>query len=255
VAEENEEDLELELAEAGFAFKAEMWATNFFMGYWKHVLASLIVLLLSVLFYGQYQTYVQRVQRATAAKIANVERELPGPVISLSSLKSQGNPDVTDEKLCKAGDDITTIAKESSGASSVEAYLKASELFRLCGDAAKRRAVLETAAGAGRGVLNHAAVAALANLDLEEDRGDEAVNGFTALRDGSTGFLAEQAAIDLGLALEHLGRDNDAQAVYADFLAKWPDSPRADQVRGRQGPTTAGNQPIEDPPADEGEAG
>lgn len=255
MAEDNDEDLELELADAGVSFRAEMWATNFFMGYWKHVLAGLITLLLSVLFFGQYQTYVQRVQRSTAAHIATIERDLPGPVISLSAMRSQGNIEATDEVLCKAGDELAVVGDGASGPSSVEAYLKASELFRLCADPAKRRAVLEKAVGQGGGVLDHAVVAALANLDLEEDRGDQAVERFTSLRDENTGFLAEQAAIDLGLALEHLGRVDEAQSVYADFLTKWPDSPRADQVRGRQAPASAATNTPEDPPADDGEAG
>ncbi len=262
MAEETEEELELELAEAGVAFKAEMWATNFMMGYWKHLLAGLIVTLLAVLFFGQYQTYVQRSQRATASMIADVERELPGPVIQLSSMKSSGSPDVTDEKLCGAGDEIVAIADAKTGASSVEGYLKASELYRLCNESAKRRAVLEKAAEQSDSVLYHAAVAALANLDLEEEQGDQAVARLTDLRDNNSGFLAEQAAIDLGMALEHLGRHDEAQGVYADFLAKWPDSPRAELVSARQAPVaTAGGgvevpaDPTEDEEPEEGEAG
>ena len=235
MAEENDEDLELELADAGVAFKAEMWLTNFMMGYWKHVLAVLIFGLLAVLLFTQYIDYVRKSQRDATYLISKVE----------TSLESEST-----EAQCAAGNALAKVADQISGTAKIEALLKAAEYFRLCENAAEQRVVLQTAAENAEGLLLYSAIAALANLDLEEDMGDMAVQRLTTLRDDNTGFLAERAAIDLGLALEHLQRFDESQAVYADFLTAWPDSPRADEVRSRQRPveSSAGTQdaPQED---------
>ena len=232
MAEENDEDLELELADAGLAFRAEMWATNFMMGYWKHVLATLICLLLAFLIFTQYRDHVRKTQRDVSHLISKVE----------STLESDSN-----DARCAAASALSQIADQSSGPGKVEALLKAAELYRLCEDAASQRGVLEQAGAQAEGVLKYSAVAALANLDLEEEQGDQAVQRLQSLRDENTGFLAERAAIDLGLALEHLDRHDEAQTVYADFIVAWPDSPRADEVRRRQRPQASSSSASDEP--------
>ena len=88
--EEDDSDLELDPVDAGLIFRAEMWATNAFMGYWKHLLAFLIVLLLTILFYGQYHSWYQSEQRKASHEIFAVLKDLGE------------NP--TDEKNNQAGD-------------------------------------------------------------------------------------------------------------------------------------------------------
>ena len=234
MAEENDEDLELELADAGVAFRAEMWATNFMMGYWKHVLAVLIVGLLAILLFTQYQDYTRKAQRTATYQISKVE----------TSLEMDSK-----EARCAAANALNTIAEASNGTAKVEALLKASELFRLCENPEEQRRVLTAASAKAESVLKYSAIAALANLDLEEGKGDSAIERMTSLRDSYDGFLAQRAAIDLGLALEHLKRFDDAQAVYAEFLTTWPDSPRADEVRSRQAAKGADVVPEPAPPA------
>ena len=235
MAEENDEDLELELADAGVAFRAEMWATNFMMGYWKHVLAVLIAGLLAILLFTQYQDYVRKSQRTATYQISKVE----------ASLETDSK-----EARCAAANALKTIADASKGTAKVEALLKASELFRLCENPEEQRLVLEAASEQANSVLKYSAVAALANLDLEEGKGDSAIERMTSLKEGYDGFLAQRAAIDLGLALEHLGRFDEAQNVYAEFLTTWPNSPRSEEVRGRQkaqGVTPVPPAPTEEP--------
>lgn len=240
MAEENDEDLVLKPADAGAAFRFEMAATNFFLGYWKHVLAALIAVLVGFLIYGQVQNYILATQRGCAAEIADVERELPDHIAMLGFQKAQGALAATPEELAGFGQKLEGVADQCSGTASLEARLKAAELYRLADDSAKRRAALEAAAGSASGLLGYACESALAALDLEEGNGDQAVARFRALMEAQDGFLAQQAAIELGLALEHLDRKDEAAKVYADFLTKWPDSARAGEVRdhqGRLGPT------------------
>ena len=48
------------------------------------------------------------------------------------------------------------------------------------------------------------------------------------------GYLAEEAALQLALALEFHDRRDEAAQVYTDFLTRWPESPRVGEVTARQ---------------------
>ena len=234
MAEENDEDLILQPADAGAAFRFEMAATNFFMGYWKYVLGALITLLVGILIYGQYQNYVTATQRGCAAEIADVERELPAQIAMLSFQKAQGQLTATSDELAALGGKLEAVADSCKGTASLEARLKAAELYRVADKSEQRRAALEASLGNADGLLRFAAESALAALDLEEGKGDEAVQRFRTLMNEEDGFLAQQAAIELGLALEHLDRDAEASKVYSEFLTKWPDAARSGEVRDFQ---------------------
>lgn len=233
MAEEQDQDLVLQPADAGAAFRFEMAVTNFFLGYWKHVLGVLVVVLVGFLLYGQYAAYVVRSQRAAASQIAEVERNLP-PIALLSYQKATGNLQTPEEDLRNAAQQLEAVAGATSGTASVEARLKAAELYRILGESDARRAALEGALGKADGVLGYSVESALAALDLEAGNGDAAVSRFEALRKSNQGFLAQQATIELGLTLEHLDRNADAAKVYGEFLATWPDAARAGEVRDFQ---------------------
>jgi hypothetical protein len=234
--EQEDDDLELAPADAGLLFRAEMATTNFLMGYWKYLVGVLVVVLAAFLFYGQYDAWVTRDQRGTAARIAEVEATLPGPVVDLAAAVAQAEAEGTDpsETLRSAATSLSGIAAEARGAARVEAQLKAAEIYRVLGEAEPRRAALEDAAQHAEGVLKYSAVGALANLALEEGDGDKAVAYWQQLVDSQQGYLAEQALLELGLALEALDRQEEARQAYGDFLTRFPESPRAEVARQRQ---------------------
>lgn len=235
---DEDEDLDLAPADAGVLFRAEMATTNFFLGYWPYIVGAIVAVLASILVYGQYKAYVVRGQQATAGRIAEVESTLPGALIELPSMMAGEVPgaetDDIEPKLLEAARALDGIAAEASRAARVEARLKAAELYRLGGDAAARRASLEDAVVHAEGILAYSAAGALANLDLEEGNGDAAVDRWKQLVETQQGYLAEQAMLELGLALEALDRDAEAATVYADFLSKFPESPRVETARQRQ---------------------
>lgn len=233
MADEPEDDLDLKPADAGSLFRAEMFTTNLLLGYWKHLVAAVIVTLLGVLIYGQYVDFHRRSQRTTTSQVATALADLPAELPLLPERIASGQP-VDPALLERTGDTLVAIANGASGPAKVEALLQAAELFRLAANPQKQRDALVGASANGQGVLAFAAEGALANLELEQGEGDAAVTRLRGLMAGHDGYLAEQAAIDLGLALEHLSRNDEAGKVYAEFLTKWPDSPRADVVRQRQ---------------------
>lgn len=234
MAELDEDDLDLKPADAGALFRAEMWATNAVLGYWKHLLAVLVVVLLSFLFYGQYKDYVQRTQRSFTSMTAEVESSLPDTFDVLGQQIATGSLEIEPSELESAGDKLIEVADQASGTARAEALLKAAELFRLAEADEKRREVLNKASEDAEGVLRFAAEGALANLELELEEGDAAVQRLKNMMQDTEGFLAEQAALDLGLALEQLDRNDEAIGVYDEFLTRWPSSPRVDEVRERR---------------------
>ena len=229
MAEENDDDLMLAPADAGTAFRAEMAATNFFMGYWKHILAVLITGLVMIFIYGQIRQYGIYKQRVTAQQIAEVERDLPTAIANLPALKMQGGLPPA-EDLEAAAAQLNAIASASSGTAKVEALLKASELYRLSGADEARKTALVSAAEHADGLLMFAAESALASMELDAGEGDAALARFKKLAASNDAFLAQEASIELGRTYRILERDSDAQQTLSDFLAKWPNAPRAAEV-------------------------
>ena len=231
MAETDEDDLDLQPSRAGALFRAEMWATNAILGYWRHLLAVVITVLLALLIWGQYQNALRSGQRGTSRDISKVEAGLEDP-ISVLGQRAAFAPDAMDtEALKKTADELMEVGNESSGAGRTEALLKASELYRIAGMDTERGDALRRASATADGVLFFAAEAALANLELESGEGDNAVGRLRALANEVDGFLAEQATLDLALALEQLDRNDEAAKVYDDFVERFPTSPRVDEVR------------------------
>lgn len=232
MAEDQQDDLELKTADAGTAFRAEMFATQILLGYWKHGVALVIVVLIAILGWGQYRDMHRRSQRTATAQIAETLARLPEPLPALAESVASGEQ-VDVAKVEAVGDELVGLANGTSGTAAAEARITAAEAFRLAGKPDKQRAALENASGAS-GVMAYAVESELANLDLEQGLGDSAVARLEKLSASQGGFLAEQAAIDLGLAYEHLGRDQDAAKVYASFVERFPNSPRLEGVKVRQ---------------------
>lgn len=233
MAETVQDDLELKPAKAGAAFRAEMFFTDLALRYWKHAVAAVVAGLLAVLAFGQYQQYTVREQRRASAAIAEELSKLPAPLPLLASELASGQP-VDLAKVESVGDALVAVANGASGPSATEARMTAAEAFRLAGKTDKQREALTRALPGASGVMAWSVESALANLDLQEGKGDDAVARLQTLSKAAEGFLAEQATLDLGLAYETLGRKDEAGATYADFLSRFPTSTRIDEVKSRQ---------------------
>lgn len=220
-------DLSLPEQEAGFLFRMEMAATNFILGYWKHLVAVIVVVLLAILIYGQYNSTYRRAQRAISAQISEAWAELPAQAVP--GQLSEGDQ----ATLRSVADELMTIGAEGKGTAAAEAYLKAAELYRLLDEPESQRAAFEGAVEHASGPLHYAARAGIANLEIEAGNGEAAVQIYRELFDTLEGYLAQDAAVSLGLAYEHLERPADARAIYTEFLGRWPDSARASDVRDR----------------------
>jgi hypothetical protein len=250
VADEEEDDLDIAPAQAGALFRAEMWATNMLIGYWKIGLATLLTGLVGVMFFGQYQTYVQRNQRMGTGEVALIEQQMNMPIWQIAPAKAAARPETpTAEELVEHGNELMAVGQKYAGPAAVEAYLKAAELFRIAGRVDERRAALEAAAPEATGIFSYSVNAALANLDLEVDAGAEAETRLRDLVKRSHGMLADTATIDLGMALEHQGKTAEARVVYEEFLSKRADSTQRIAVEELLAKVNEGPPAVKAPPA------
>lgn len=226
-------DYDLDASGGGLGLRAEMGVQEFMLKHGPRVLVLLAVGVVAIGVYGWWRDADLNAQRAAAARIAAVEADLPADLLQLAQgragIGSAPDPaEITDE-----AERLMAIGDESRGTVAVEAWLKAAELYRLADDPAGRRAALDKAATNGHGVLRYAAVAALANLDLEQDKADEGIARLQALTTDPAPFLARQATLDLAGALHAIGRTDDARAAYARFLSTWPDAPEVEEAQTR----------------------
>ncbi|MCB9664244.1 MAG: tetratricopeptide repeat protein [Alphaproteobacteria bacterium] len=261
MADEQDQDFDLEGGAGDYALRAEMAASEFALRHWKPIVGVLVAVVAGIFTYGQVRDWYVDGQKAASAQIASAEDELSTDVFQLALARAGIRPDATIDVPATTGvaDALVEIANTTRGTAAVEAALKAAELYRLAGNDTERRAALELASAGASGVLHYAAEAALGTLDLEEGKVESAVTRFEALASGKD-FLARQATLDLAGVYETLGRTSDAVATYDRWLSTWPDAPEADDVRERKeraglGPVAAPKAP-EAPPAEEGsEAG
>ncbi len=232
-----EEELRLEPQDAGLVFRAEMWLTDTLLGYWPYLVGVLVAGLGAIFFYNQYLDHVESQQRAFAEAIAKIESRLDVPVAGLAYQQAAGQP-LDQEELAKAAAALEAI--DAYGAGRCEADLKAAEIYRLLERPADQRRVLERVEAEGIEPFAYLATSSLANLDLEEGASERAIERLTRLMQSHQGFLGEQAALDLGMVYEHLGKQDEARQVYLQFEERWSNSPRLEQVKKRLGALKAG---------------
>ncbi|MCB9678499.1 MAG: tetratricopeptide repeat protein [Alphaproteobacteria bacterium] len=229
---DEEEDLKLEPQQAGLAFRAEMWAMDTLLGYWPYLLGGIGIVLAAVFFYGQYSNYATNQQRASAKAVAQIEAKVPGGRIGDLAYMAASGETLDVGALVEAATKLEAVS--ASGPAKAEAMLKAAELYRIAEKPDDQRRALEAAAQSGTGVLSYVAESAIANLDLEAGNNDAATQRLQKLMDTHQDYLGEQAALDLGLVLEQLGKKPEAEAVYTKFLERWPESPRKEEVAQRK---------------------
>lgn len=254
---EEQEDIEIPNPDAGILFRAEMFAMNVLLGYAKVLIGVVVAILLVVLVYSQYRSYQQQGQRAASAATAQIDGDLRREILagltepereaaeqfSIATMRLLAVFPLTDasrEATANAAAQLTEHAAAVSGPAKAEAALIAGEYYRVVDDVEGQRKALEIAATDAEGALRYAAVGGLASVDFAEGHTDAGLDRLRNLTAEFDGYLAEQAALDLGLALEHADRNDEAAAVYAEFAKRFPESKRLDEVNSRRTRIEAG---------------
>jgi tetratricopeptide (TPR) repeat protein len=218
--------------DAGLAFRTQMALYDFGMKYWKEGVAIVGVFLVGTLVYSKYLDLQVSAQRGWTGDIAAVEETLPDMVRFGLSGANLSDDDRTAAR--DVADKLSEIGKGAEGSAAAEAWLKAAEYYRIAGEGAQRRAALEAAVPHAEGLLRYSAEGAIASLDLEEGKGEDAVARLRSLSAEMDGYLAEQAAFDLGSTLEHLGDSAGAIEAYNSFITTYPESSFVEEATTRK---------------------
>lgn len=219
----------------GFAFRMEMWLTDFALRFWRIGAGLVVVVLIGALVYGQYSNWVQDSQRNSAAAIADALSDLPDDIQMLSAIKAGAVPDkhLDVAATTETANKLVEIGRSASGAAQVEACVKAAELFRLAGDNAGRRTALELAEPNAEGALRYSIQTALAALEIEEGKADQGLSRLRELQRGEDA-VARLATLDLASTLESLDRKAEAVQEYDAYLERWKTASDIDDIKQRR---------------------
>lgn len=228
--EEEGEDIELGAQKAGAAFRAEMWATDFFLGNWMYLAGVLVLVLVGVFVYSQYAQQLRREQLAGSREVAEREVRLDAGVADLAQLLASGQT-IDEAKMAETAAELEAV--DSTGAARAEAMIKAAELYRIAGKVEEQKRALEAASATGVEPVAALAELSLANIELEAGDADAATARLQKVSNRKD-FLGEQASIDLAMMYEHLGNTAEAKGVYDDFETRFPESPRLEMVKKRR---------------------
>lgn len=270
MADQPNKDLTVPTADAGAAFRLEMWASNAILGYWWVLALAVGAILAGVAVYGIWDSTYTGGQETTHAEAFAVLERLESKVVDRDKLdqysQSQGYqvtvspafegmepafpPRVTlplqkvvthfaregvevEPAMVEAGDEMMAVAGRGSGVAADHAALLAADLYRQGGSEDGRTKALAQVRASTVAPVRYAGDAAAA-LDAAE--AGEIDNAAAILRPWiaeENGFLGQQAAVELGGLFESADRDGDAVAVYQELKATWPASPLLDTVDDR----------------------
>ena len=231
---------DLEEGDEDILFKAQMGIYQFFATNWKPLLGMLGVFLLGTLVYSLVSDHLRQQQREQHAAINEIDRRMPPPdPLAAFGMAPADDPEDADRmaNLKEGARRYGVIADEGSGTAAVMSRLKEAGVHARIGDDAARLAALEKANEAGsKGILGWSATSQLAAARADAGDVDGAASLLESVNSTETGFIAEQALLDLGMLYEGAGRTDDAVRVLEDFTTRYPESimtPQAAEVLGR----------------------
>lgn len=216
--------------EVDVLFRAQMGITNFLLGYWKHLLGVLGLILAGVYAYSAWLEHTRDSQREIQAQMARIALEVPQPSeMALMGLAPLDDPSDSERlgAVRSAAEKYEALAKDGGGTGAVMAWFEAAELWERLGEAARARDAWKAAHELGpEGVMGWTAAANLASSLADEGDVDGAAAIYRAYADDPEvqGYLAERALFDLGQLYEGAGRASESQVIYGEFTERFPNS-------------------------------
>lgn len=231
------------MEEQDVLFRAQMGVAHIVLGYWRHALAVVGVVLLVALIYGLVGDYRKGKQEEWQASIASVDVDLPPPdPLAQYGLGPMDDPNDAEKmgKLAESAKAYEAVAEGANGAAAILALLRAAETWERAGKLDESEAALRKADGMhGEGALGWAARASLANRLATRGDVDGAAALFRETANGQ-GFYAERALYELGNLYASAGRREDAGKAFEEFTGRFADSTLADEVAAARGQLVGG---------------
>lgn len=209
-------------------FKMQMAASDLVLGYWKHFLGGILVLLVASFAWSVVKSWRASQAEDVYGRIGKIDYLMP-PATERTPF---GEMPADDAAVPGRLEDIATgagkyeeIAREASGAAGVEAWLKAAEAWRRAGKPDAARAALEKAVAVeAPGIVHFTAQAALANaLDAAGER-DKAMGLYKDIAAAGAGFEGETALLRLASMQADGGEADAARATLNEFRTRFGSS-------------------------------
>jgi tetratricopeptide (TPR) repeat protein len=218
-------DAPLAGADQDVLFKAQMTVANTLLGYWKHGVTALFVLLLLTFAVGQWLTHQTQTQREAQAAIARVDQKMP----ELDPLARMGLTPMDDPNdparmslLAGLAAEYEAVAADSDGTARAMAWMRAAESWRRAGQLDKAKAAYQQIEGDG--VLGYTGATGVAALAADAGDVDGAVAALRPYADAREGFLAQQALLEIASIYEGAQRPDDARKALEELKTRFPDS-------------------------------
>jgi hypothetical protein len=219
VAEERDVDVEilgLQDEEEDALFKIQMWFSNFFLGHWKQLLATLGVVLCISLGFGIWQGKVVDAQQDIAARVAKIDQGLPAGAM----LSGEGTADA----FARAAAAYEEVARGGDGAQAIYAWVRAGSAWTHAGEVAKAAVAYEAGVAiGGTSIVGWSATSGLAQAKAALDDVDGAISVYLPVAAGAD-VIAQQALFEVGMLQLGSGRRADAIATFQDFSTRFADS-------------------------------
>ena len=216
--------------EVDVLFRAQMTVTNFLLGYWKHMLGVLGIVLAGVYGYSYWTEHSRDHQRELQAAIQKVTLDVPQPdQMALMGLAPMDDPADTERvaALKKSAEDFEVVAKGGSGTGAVMAWMEAAKLWERAGDASRAKIAWKAAYDLKpQDILAWSTGANYASSLANEGDIDGAAAVYRAFADDpkADGYIAERALYELGQLFEGSGRIAESQQAYTEFTTRFPNS-------------------------------
>ncbi len=240
-------------ADADALFKAQMALADVGLKYWKHAFGVILLVLAGVFVRGQWTEHVAETTRASFSAIAKVDRAVPDAFTMGPNGPEALNDADAAARLAKSAEDYAAIAGRTNGASAVEAWLKAADVYRRVGDSGKQLSALTAAAAVdAEGAVAYGADLAYARGLVANGKVDDAMAHVRTTAGATTGFYGEQALLELARVQVDADKKDEARRTLDEFKARFgasKDGMAVKALEARLGGSATGGSPASEAPA------
>jgi hypothetical protein len=215
-------------------FKTQMRVLNALLGHWKIGLAIVGVVLLSVLVFGEYDSYIVNQQRGYQGQIADIDRRMPeaGPAERFLGGAGEGLTPEVKANVEEGARRYEAVAANAVGTGATMAWIRAGGAWERAGDQDKARKAFEGAHAVGStGVVGWSAANQFSAAQAGAGDADGAIATLKSLSGKVTGLMAAQIEMGIATTLEDAGRTSESKAAFEAFLVAHPQSILVEQAK------------------------
>lgn len=220
--------------EQDFIFRAQVAATELFLGYWHYGLYAIGGVLAISFAVGYYGDYRQEQAELQYGAIAAVDHKMPVVEgLALYGIGPKDDPTDLQRKatLAEGARRFAEAAAKNSGSAAVYGWLKAAEAHERAQEPAEAKAAVESAmkVGAG-GMAGFVADSAWVGVLVGDKRNDEALALLRTMSDKNSDLLAEESLLRLAELQLSLDKKTEAKATLEELNKRFPTPSRAEEV-------------------------